>query len=176
MATLTTTSLLIFLAPSQNIDGSVLNANQAATTYLINFPDSDALGANTNATVTVGPASQETGSYGIAVSVANTGMVTLNCDTSGMTPTACVATANGGFFDIMSTPIPNYSYLPVIVTAGLEKLAAASTVAASSSVATSNAGDPFGSSSTGGAVAGVRHSGGVGMIALLAFLVGRFLF
>lgn len=174
MATLTTTSLLIFLAPSQNISGSVLNANQAATTYLIDFPDSDTLGANTNATVTVGPTSQETGSYGIAVGVSNTGMVTLNCNTSAMTPTACVATAGGGLFNIVSTTIPNYSYLPVTVTAGLEKLAAASTVAASSSVAMSNAGDSLGSSST--AAAGVQYSGGVGTIALLGFLVGRFLF
>ena len=174
MAALTTTSLLIFLAPSQNIDGSVLNANQAATTYLIDFPGSDALGANTNATVTVGPASQETGSYGIAVSVPNTGMVTLNCNTSAMTPTACVVTAGGGLFDIVTTTLPNYSYLPVTVTAGLEKLAAASTIAASSSVATSNSGNPFTSSSA--AAAGVQYSGSVGMIALLGLLVGRFLF
>jgi hypothetical protein len=174
MATLTTTSLLIFLAPSQNIDGSILNANQAATTYLIDFPDSDAFGSNTNATVTVGPASQKTGSYGIAVSVPNTGMVTLNCNTSAMMPTACVATAGGGLFNIVTTTIPNYSYLPVTVTAGLEKLAAASTVVASSSLATSNLGDSFSSSSA--AAGGLQYSGGGGMIALLGFLVGRFLF
>lgn len=174
MATLTTTSLLIFLAPSQNIDASVLNANQAATTYLINFLGSDTLGANTNATVTVGPASQETGSYRIAVSAPTTGMVTLNCNTSAMTPTACVATAGGGLFDIVSTTIPNYSYLPVTVTAGVEKLAAASTVAASSSFDSSNAGNSFSSSST--AASGAEYSGGVWMMALLGFLVGRFLF
>ena|SRR5579871_224820 len=174
MATLTTTSLLIFLAPSQKIDGSVLNANQAVTTYLIDFPDSDALGVNTNATITVGPASQETGSYAIAVSIPNTGMVTLSCDTSAITPTACVATIGGGLFDIVSTTIPNYSYLPVTVTAGLEKLAAASTIAASLSVTTSNMGDSFSSSSA--ATAGVQSSSCVGIIALLGLLVGRFLF
>jgi len=174
MATVTTTSLLIFLAPSQNIDGSVLNANQAATTYLINFPDASVSGTETNATVTVGPASQETGSYGIAVSVPNTGMVTLNCNTSALTPTACIATAGEGIFNIESTTIPNYSYLPVTVTAGLEKLSAASTVAASSSAATSDVGSPFGSSSA--AAAGAQYSGGVGMIALLGFLVGRLFF
>jgi len=174
MATLTTTSLLIFLVPSQNIDASVLNANQAATTYLIDFPGSDTLGANTNATVTVGPASQETGSYEIAVSVPNTGMVTLNCDTSAMVPTACVATLDGGLFDVMSTTIPNYSYLPVTVTAGLEKLAAASTITAPSSVATSSGGDLF-SSSNAAAASGVQYSGGVGMIAVMGLLVGRYL-
>ncbi|KAI9660525.1 MAG: hypothetical protein M1821_009876 [Bathelium mastoideum] len=167
-----TTDLLVLIAPSQTFNGSVIDANSAATTYLVNFPDSNALGAHNNATVTVGPADASSGTYAAHISVPNTGEVTASCDTTvSASPTQCVLTVDRGGITITTTTIPSYTVLPVTITAGLEKLSAASTVTPSSS------GQASSSSSTGVAAVGIagpaQYGNGLGLVALVGMFLGR---
>ena len=164
-----TTELLVLIAPSQTFNGSVIDANVAATTFLVNFPDSNALGPRNNATVTVGPASASSGNYTAEISIPKTGSVTAACETSGTAPTACMLTIRGPL-TVTTNTIPSHTYLPVTITAGLEKLSAASTVSPSSSLSAS-------SSSTGAAPAGlsapVQYNNGLGLMALVGMFLGR---
>lgn len=174
MATATTTTVLIFLAPADtNLNASVLTANAESTVLEITFPSNSILGANNPGTVTIGPSAASTGSYGAQISVPNTGEVTINCNTSMSTPTACVATGGlGGILQVESTTIPSYHFLPVTITAGQEVLSGASTAVPMSST-TSDAGDPFSGTN---AASRRENSPFAAVIALLAVTVGRWLF
>jgi len=171
MPTATTTTLLIFLAPADtHLNASVITANAESTVLELTFPSNSLLGSN--ATVTVGPNTASTGSYAAQISVPNTGEVTLNCNVTKSTPTACVATGElGGLLEVVSTTIPSYNFLPVTITAGQDVLSQAST--AVPSTMSKDMGSPF--SGSGGA--GAR--GNSPLAALMALLVigfGRWLF
>ncbi|KAL9095000.1 MAG: hypothetical protein Q9165_002602 [Trypethelium subeluteriae] len=167
-----TTPLLVLIAPSQTFNGSVITANSASTVYLINFPDSNALGTSANATVTVGPSDgASSGSYAATLSVPNTGFVTASCNTTGSaSPTACALTLTPKGLTITTNTVPEHTVLPVTITAGLDKLSAASTVTASSSSSSS--------SSTGaapGLAAEAQYGNGLGLLALVGMFLGRWL-
>ncbi|KAF2231447.1 hypothetical protein EV356DRAFT_507031 [Viridothelium virens] len=163
-----TTPLLVLIAPSQTFNGSVITANSASTVYLINFPDSNALGTSANATVTVGPSSASSGSYAATLSVPNTGFVTASCNTTGSaSPTACELTLTPKGLTLTTNTVPSHTVLPVTITGGLEKLSAASTVSVASS-----------SSSTGvapGLAAEAQYGNGLGLMALVGMFLGRWL-
>lgn len=172
MATATTTTLLVFLAPADsNLYASVVSANAESTVLELMVPSNSVLGGDNNATLTVGPSAASTGTYAAQISVPNTGEVTINCNTSMSTPTACVATGGlGGVLQVESTTIPSYNFLAVTITGGQNVLSEASTAVVSQ---TTDVGSPF--SGTNGA-AGRGNSPFAAMIALLAVTVGRWLF
>lgn len=172
MATATTTTLLVFLAPADlNLYASVVSANAESTVLEVMVPSNSILGGNNNATLTIGPSAASTGTYAAQISVPNTGEVTLNCNTSMSTPTACVATGElGGLFQIESTTIPSFNFLPVTITGGQDVLSEASTAVATQ---TTDVGSPFSESS---GAAGRGNSPFAAMIALLAVTIGRWLF
>jgi len=171
MPTATTTTLLIFLAPPDtHLNASVITANAESTVLELTFPSNSILGSN--ATVTVGPNTASTGTYAAQISVPNTGEVTLNCNTTKSTPTACVATGGlGGLFEIVSTTIPSYNFLPVTITAGQNVLSQASTAIPSTTA--TDMGSAFSGS---GGVAARGNSPLAALIALLAVGFGRWVF
>jgi hypothetical protein len=171
MATATTTTLLVFLAPADlNLYASVISANAESTVLELMIPSNSILGGDNNATLTVGPSAASTGTYAAQVSVPGTGEVTINCNTSMSTPTACVATGGlGGLIQVESTTIPSYNLLPVTITGGQNVLSEASTAAITQ---TTDIGSPF--SGMSGA-AGRGNSPFAAVVALLAVTVGRWL-
>ncbi|KAI9705702.1 MAG: hypothetical protein M1820_005112 [Bogoriella megaspora] len=174
-SSVSTTSLLVLIAPSQTFNASVIDANAAQTTFLVNFPDSRALGPHNNATLTVGAngATAASGSYNYnaEISIPTTGMVTAGCQTNEQaSPTHCVLTVHQGPLVLTSTTIPSNAFLPVTITAGLEKLSAASTVSPSGSATSSSAT----ALAMPGAQAPLTGGGsGVGLVALLGMMLGR---
>jgi hypothetical protein len=161
--TTSVTTLLLFNTDPQSLVADILGANPTATTILLNCPpgtDSDDCGTY-NETITIGPWAMATpppdatsGVYDLLVTEDTEFYYSQHCDMSKAVPVDCTTTNLGGnddgsptatFTNVQSTDsLFAWTYLPVTITAGLDKLAAAasatgSTSLSSGSVATTTA-------------------------------------
>ncbi|KAH6656996.1 hypothetical protein BKA67DRAFT_553928 [Truncatella angustata] len=152
MATTTSvTKVFLFNTDPQTLVADVLAADATATTFLLNCPsgtDSNDCGTY-NETVVVGPWAKptpppeaSTGVYDLEIKLDTEWYFHIHCDMTGTAPGVCTTTNIGGNDDGSPTATytpesTDWNYMPVTITAGLEKLASATGSAASASASAS---------------------------------------